>query len=50
MAGGSIHLLSSDIGRLYMGVTSNLYLRVVQHKESGVGRLYCPGKTVPEHM
>jgi putative endonuclease len=33
MASGSIYLLSRPMGRLYIGVTSNLYLRVTQHEE-----------------
>jgi putative endonuclease len=36
MAGGYIYILGSHTGTLYIGVTSNLYLRVMQHKE---GRL-----------
>jgi hypothetical protein len=36
VAGGSIYLLSSHIGRLYIGVTSNLYLPVTQHKEGAL--------------
>ena len=33
MPGGNIYILGSDTGTLYIGVTSNLYLRVMQHKE-----------------
>jgi hypothetical protein len=33
MASDSIYLLSSRIGRLYIGVTRNLDLRVTQYKE-----------------
>src|SRR3984957_8513072 len=33
MSGGYICILGSHTGTLYIGVTSNLYLRVVQHKE-----------------
>jgi predicted GIY-YIG superfamily endonuclease len=33
MAGGYIYMLGSHTGTLYIGVTSNLYLRVMQHKE-----------------
>ena len=33
MAGGYIYILGSHTGTLYIGVTSNLYLRVMQHKE-----------------
>jgi putative endonuclease len=33
MSGGYISILGSHTGTLYMGVTSNLYLRVMQHKE-----------------
>jgi putative endonuclease len=33
MAGGYIYILGSHTGTLYTGVTSNLYLRVMQHKE-----------------
>jgi putative endonuclease len=33
MPGGYIYILGSDTGTLYIGVTSNLYQRVMQHKE-----------------
>jgi putative endonuclease len=33
MAGGSIYLLGSHTGTLYIGVTSNLYLRLMQRTE-----------------
>jgi putative endonuclease len=33
MSGGYIYLLGSHTGTLYIGVTSNLYQRVMQHKE-----------------
>ena len=33
MPGGYIYILGSNTGTLYIGVTSNLYLRVMQHKE-----------------
>jgi predicted GIY-YIG superfamily endonuclease len=33
MAGGYIYILGSHTGTLYIGATSNLYLRVMQHKE-----------------
>jgi hypothetical protein len=33
MAGGYIYIFGSHTGTLYIGVTSNLYLRVMQHKE-----------------
>ena len=33
MSGGSIYILGSHTDTLYIGVTSNLYLRVMQHKE-----------------
>jgi putative endonuclease len=33
MFGGYIYILGSQTGTLYIGVTSNLYLRVMQHKE-----------------
>jgi putative endonuclease len=33
MPGGHIYILGSPTGTLYIGVTSNLYLRVLQHKE-----------------
>jgi hypothetical protein len=36
MSGGYIYILGSHIGTLYIGVTSNLYLRVMQHKEGTV--------------
>ena len=33
MSGGYIYSLGSHTGTLYIGVTSKLYLRVMQHKE-----------------
>jgi putative endonuclease len=33
MTGGYIYILGSHTGTLYIGVTSNLYQRVMQHKE-----------------
>jgi putative endonuclease len=33
MPGGYIYILGSPTGTLYIGVTSNLDLRVMQHKE-----------------
>jgi putative endonuclease len=33
MSGGYIYILGSHTGTLYIGVTSNLYPRVMQHKE-----------------
>jgi putative endonuclease len=33
MAGGYIYILGSHTGTLYIGVTSNLYQRVLEHKE-----------------
>ncbi len=33
MSGGYLYILGSHTGTLYMGVTSDLYLRVMQHKE-----------------
>src|ERR1700720_2661 len=33
MSGSYIYILGSQTGTLYSGVTSNLYLRVMQHKE-----------------
>jgi putative endonuclease len=33
MSGGYIYIFGSHTGTLYIGVTSNLYLRVMQHKE-----------------
>jgi putative endonuclease len=33
MSGGSIYILGSHTATLYLSVTSNLYLRVMQHKE-----------------
>jgi putative endonuclease len=33
MPGGYIYILGSHSGTLYIGVTSNLYQRVMQHKE-----------------
>ena len=34
MSGSHIYILGSHTGTLYISVTSNLYLRVMQHKES----------------
>jgi putative endonuclease len=36
MSGGYIYILGSHKGTLYIGVTSNLYLRVMQHKEGAL--------------
>ncbi len=36
MPGGSAYILGSHTGTLYIGVTSNLYLRVMQHKEGAL--------------
>ena len=33
MVGGYIYILGSHTGTLYIGVTSNLYQRVLEHKE-----------------
>ncbi len=33
MSGAYVYILGSHTGTLYIGVTSNLYLRVMQHKE-----------------
>ena len=33
MAGGYIYILGSHTGTLYIGVSSNLYRRVMQHKQ-----------------
>ncbi len=33
MSGAYIYILGCHTGTLYIGVTSNLYLRVMQHKE-----------------
>ena len=33
MSGSHIYILGSLTGTLYIGVTSNLYLRVLQHKD-----------------
>jgi putative endonuclease len=33
MSGGHIYMLGSHTGTLYIGVTSTLYLRVMEHKE-----------------
>jgi GIY-YIG catalytic domain len=33
ISGAYIYILGSHTGTLYIGVTSNLYLRVMQHKE-----------------
>jgi predicted GIY-YIG superfamily endonuclease len=32
MSGGHIYILGSHTGTLYIGVTSNLYLRIMQHE------------------
>jgi putative endonuclease len=34
MSGGYIYILGTHTGTLYIGVTSNLYLRVMQDKEA----------------
>jgi putative endonuclease len=36
MPGSYIYILGSQTGTLYIGVTNNLYLRVMQHKEGTV--------------
>jgi hypothetical protein len=36
MSGGSIYILGSHTGTLYIGITSNLYLRVMQHKDGAL--------------
>jgi putative endonuclease len=36
MIGGSAHILGSHIGTLYIGVSSNLYLPVMRHKEGAL--------------
>jgi putative endonuclease len=36
MSGGDIYILGSHTGTLYIGVTSNLYSRVMQHKEGAL--------------
>ena len=41
MSGAYIYILGSHTGTLNMGVTSNLYLRVMQHKEGMWGRFHC---------
>jgi putative endonuclease len=41
MAGGYIYILGSHTGTLYIGVTSNLYLRVMQHKEGALEGFNC---------
>ena len=33
MSGAGVYILGSHTGTLYIGVTSNLYLRVMQHEE-----------------
>ena len=38
MSGGYIYILGSHTGTLYIGVTSNLYLRIMQHKEGTLER------------
>ena len=43
MAGGYIYILGSHTGTLYIGVTSNLYLHAMQHKEGTLeGFNRCP--------
>lgn len=34
MSGGYTYILGSATGTLYIGVTSNLYLRVMEHKDN----------------
>ncbi len=41
MSGSYIYILGSHTGTLYIGVTSNLYLRVMQHKEGTWRRFHC---------
>jgi predicted GIY-YIG superfamily endonuclease len=36
MSGGHIYILGGHTGRLYIGVTSNLYSRIMQHKEGAL--------------
>jgi putative endonuclease len=36
MSGGHIYILGGHTGTLYIGVTSNLYSRVMQHKEGAL--------------
>jgi putative endonuclease len=36
MAGGYIYILGSHAGRLYISVTCNLHLHVMQHKENAL--------------
>ena len=36
MSGGYVYILGSHTGTLYVGVTSNLYSRVMQHKEGAL--------------
>jgi putative endonuclease len=36
MSGGYIYILGSHTGTLYIGVSSNLYLRVMQHEEGAL--------------
>jgi putative endonuclease len=36
MSGSHIYILGSHTGTLYIGVTSNLYFRVMQHKEGAL--------------
>jgi predicted GIY-YIG superfamily endonuclease len=46
MAGGYIYILGSHTGTLYIGVTSNLYLRTMQHKEGTLVRSIPSSKTL----
>jgi putative endonuclease len=41
MSGGYIYMLGSHAGTLYIGVTSDLYLRVMQHKEGTLEGFHC---------
>ena len=42
MSGAYIYILGIHAGTLYIGVTSNLYLRVMQHKEGTWERFTAP--------
>ena len=37
MSGGYVYILGSNTGTLYIGVTSNLYVRLMPHKEGTFG-------------
>jgi predicted GIY-YIG superfamily endonuclease len=48
MSGGYIYILVSQTGTLYIGVTSNLYLRVMQHEFKDLAQT-CGWKMITAH-